>query len=378
METTTNRARSAGAGARKPGRRAEPIFLSAFFLAAMLFLTEARAAEPAASRASCSKSDYARSRRRFQELYGAGRYAEAVETLQRAKESCWGVLDAKDRGWLVSDLALANLKAGHPDICLQVLDEAPKELEPQSRVAKAIEFNRGLCSASPTQDNTAPAQVSELAVQVMPGLDISSPSEATTALTREWKSAWELREGRLPRRRARELRRCTDLDGVGRNDVQYENDPDAYSFQNKALACRVLRMITTARPSRISHVRDVLTVKKPDGVLPAALAPAISDDELGDIARAQREGRSWHDYDGTLRFEAGPQEEKWRQLSVRGNDYAGFVQWWATGDFNADGFEDVIVYRSMGPTGGTAADIAVFVLTRTRPKGVLQVLERLE
>lgn len=230
----------------------------------------------------------------------------------------------------------------------------------------------GACSAESSASGT------QLPVQVMPGLDISAPSEAATALTREWKSPWELRAGKLPGRRARELRRCTDLDGVGRNDVAYENDPDAYAFQNKALACRVLRMITTARPSRVSHVRDVLAMKKPDEVLPAALAPALSDDELRDIARAQRAGRSWRDYDGTLRFEAGPQEEKWRELSVHGNDYSGFVQWWATGDFNADGFEDVIVYRSMGPTGGSAADIAVFVLTRTQAKGVLQVLERLE
>lgn len=230
----------------------------------------------------------------------------------------------------------------------------------------------GACSAESSASGT------QLPVQVMPGLNISAPSEADTALTREWKSPWKLRAGKLPGRRARELRRCTDLDGVGRNDVAYTNDPEAYAFQNKALACRVLRMLTTARPSRVSHVRDVLAMKKPDEVLPAALAPAISDDELRDIARAQRAGRSWRDYDGTLRFEAGPQEEKWRELSVHGNDYSGFVQWWATGDFNADGVEDVIVYRSMGPTGGSAANIAVFVLTRTQAKGVLQVLERLE
>ncbi|MCY1075722.1 hypothetical protein [Archangium lansingense] len=370
METTTNQVRSA--------RAFFSALLSALSLSAMAPLGEAQAAEPPASGTPCSKSDYAKSRRRFKEHYDAGRYAEAVETLQRAKEACWGALDTKDRGWLVSDLGLAQLKAGHPDRCLQVLDEAPRELEPDSRVAKAITFNRGLCNAGPTQGTTGTPQARELPVQVMPGLDISSPTEAATALTREWSSPWELREGKLPRRRARELRRCTDLDGVGRNDVQYENDPDAYAFQNKALACRVLRMITTARPSRVSHVRDVLTMKKPDEVLPAALAPAISADELGDIARAQREGRSWRDYDGTLRFEAGPREQKWRQLSVSGDDYAGFVEWWATGDFNADGFEDVIVYRSMGPTGGTAADIAVFVLTRTRPKGVFEVLERLE
>ncbi|MFY0526719.1 hypothetical protein ACN28I_27440 [Archangium gephyra] len=52
----------------------------------------------------------------------------------------------------------------------------------------------------------------------------------------------------------------------------------------------------------------------------------------------------------------------------------GYLQWWATGDFNADGDEDVLVFRSLGATGATIADPAAFVLTRTQPRGVLQVL----
>lgn len=346
-----------------------PVFL--FVLCFGWMAPLARAAEPPASGTGCSKADYARTRQRFQEHYRASRYTEAVSTLRRAKEACWGVLDAKDRGWLVSDLGLAELRAGHPDVCLQVLDEAPKELEPQSRVAKAIAFNRGLCKESPSQGG-------ELPVQVMPTLELSSPAEAAAALSREWRHPYVLREGKLPRRRARELRRCTDLEGVGEEDVELTSDPAAYAFQRKTIECRVLRMVTRASPSRVSHVRDVLTMKMPGGVLPAALAPALFEADIERVARAGRAGKSWSELDEGLRFEAEPGTMQRRELEVRGKEDAGYLQWWATGDFNADGVEDVIVFRSMSPIGGSAADLAAFVLTRSQPVGVLEVLERLE
>ncbi|EPX57390.1 hypothetical protein D187_007144 [Cystobacter fuscus DSM 2262] len=38
----------------------------------------------------------------------------------------------------------------------------------------------------------------------------------------------------------------------------------------------------------------------------------------------------------------------------------------------------ILAFRSLGATGGIISDQAVFVLTRTRSKGVLEVLERLD
>jgi hypothetical protein len=353
------------------------ILLSFLSLAWLLPIATAHAQAPAASARPCSKADYTKTRRRFQTLYDAGEYTKAVDTLRGAKKACWEALDATTRGWLVSDLGLAALRAGQPDLCLQTLAEAPRELDPQSRVSKAIAFNRGLCSGAPAQGSPAATQGTPLPVQVMPGLQVSSPTEAAAALTREWRSPYALREGRLPERQERELRRCSDLDGVDVKDVDVTVTQDFYAFQMKAIQCRALRRVARAQPSRVSHVREVLTMKTPGEVLPAALAAAFSDEDDGRLAQAAGMGRSWRAFDKELRFEVEPNGAQLHELQVHGESDEGYLQWWATGDFNADGYEDVLVFRSLGATGGSIADLAAFVLTRTQPKGVFQVLERL-
>jgi hypothetical protein len=230
-------------------------------------------------------------------------------------------------------------------------------------------------SEAPAQGTPAATQGTSLPVQVMPGLQVSSPEEAAAALTREWRAPYVLRKGKLPVRRERELRRCTDLDGVDVNDVDVTVTHEFHAFQMKAIQCRALRRVARAQPSRVGHVRDVLTMKAPGDVLPAALAAAFSDEDAELLAQAAR--RSWRDFDKELRFEEAPNGAQQRELEVHGESDEGYLQWWATGDFNADGYEDVLVFRSLGATGGSIADLSAFVLTRTQPKGVLQVLERL-
>ncbi|HYO69029.1 MAG TPA: hypothetical protein VEU33_23410 [Archangium sp.] len=230
---------------------------------------------------------------------------------------------------------------------------------------------------APARGTPAATQAMSLPVQVMPGLQVSSPEEAAAALRREWRAPYALREGKLPARRERELRRCSDLDGVGVNDVDVTVTHEFHAFQMKLIQCHALRRVARAQPSRVSHVRDVLTMKTPGDVLPAALAAAFSDEDAERLAQAARAGRTWRDLDKELRFEVAPQDARRRELQVHGEGDEGYLQWWATGDFNADGYEDVLVFRSLGATGGSSADLAAFVLTRTQPKGVFQVLERL-
>ncbi|WP_164016708.1 hypothetical protein [Pyxidicoccus trucidator] len=326
----------------------------------------AQAAEPVAGKAGCSKPEFAKARRSAEKLYRDGRYADAVEALRRTKESCWSALDATDRGWLVSDLGLATLRAGQPEVCRQVLAEAPAELDAGSRVAKAIAHNRGLCQG----DGGFPVQV------YASGLLISSPEEAPAALTREWNYSFALRNGRHPERRDREIDRCTETDGVELRDLDVRTTVDIYPAQGQLLRCRVLKRVTQARPSRVSHVRELFSSKALGKVLPADLAPAFAPGEDEQRALAGSEGRTWSEWDRKVRFEPDPDRKG--TLRVQGDGVAGSLTLWAQGDFNGDGIEDVIVDRSMRPEGGSLVDGATFLLTRTQPGGVLTILERME
>ncbi|ATB42329.1 hypothetical protein CYFUS_007807 [Cystobacter fuscus] len=220
----------------------------------------------------------------------------------------------------------------------------------------------------------APAQATSLPVQVLPGLEmISKPEEAAAALRREWPQTYALMEGRLPQKKARELRRCTDIEGVDANDVDVVTQQETEIVQLQFLQCRVLKALTTARPSRTSQVREILKLKSPGDVLPAALAPEFGE-AAPDKAR-ERQGKSWSATEPALHFEPREGERNAFSLEVTGQDTFGLLEWWATGDFNGDGQEDVIAYRAMSPRGGSLTDIAAFVLTRSQPQGVLQILE---
>lgn len=221
----------------------------------------------------------------------------------------------------------------------------------------------------------APAPATSLPVQVLPGLEvISKPEEAAAALRREWPQPYELLEDRLPQRKARELRRCTDIEGVDVNDVDVVSQRDTEVVQLQFLQCRVMKALTTARPSRTSQVRELLTMKSPGDVLPAAMAPEFGEAQP-DKTREQQ-GKSWSATEPELHFEPRDGERNAFSLAVTGQDTFGLLEWWATGDFNGDGQEDVIAYRAMSPRGGSLTDIAGFVLTRSQPQGVLQILEQ--
>ncbi len=366
MGMLTHRTRRAAGGTREPASCSRWLRAWVLVLVGMLPFTAARAEEPSASPAQCSKPELAKSRRSAEQLYRDGRYTDAVESLRRTKESCWSVLDATDRGWLVSDLGLAALRAGQPELCRQVLDEAPAELDAQSRVAKAIAHNRGLCQG----DGGFPVQV------FFSGLLISSPTEAPEALAREWSHVLELRDGRLPQRSDREIERCTEAEGVALEDLDVTATIELQPARARLLRCRALKKVTQARPSRVSHVRDLFSTKALGNVLPADLAPTFAPGEDEERSRAGREGRTWSSVDRKVRFEADPDRKE--TLRVQGNGVSGILALWALGDFNGDGIEDAVVDRSMSPEGGSAVDMTTFLLTRTRPGGVLTVLERME
>ncbi|MFP2911745.1 hypothetical protein ACLESD_43320 [Pyxidicoccus sp. 3LFB2] len=366
MGTMTHRTRSTTGRTHEARARVRGFFPCVLLLLSAGPFASARAAEPAPAKAGCSKPEFTKVRRSAEKLYREGRYSDAVEALRRMKASCWSALDATDRGWLASDLGLAALRAGQPELCRQVLAEAPAELDAGSRVAKALAHNRGLCQG----DGGFPVQV------FSSGLHISSPEEAPEALKREWNFAFALRDGRQPQRRERDIDRCTEAEGLELGDLEVRTTVEIYPAQGQLLRCRVLKRVTQARPSRVSHVRNLFSTQALGEVLPADLAPAFAPGEDEDRARAGREGRTWSGWDSKVRFAPDPDHKG--TLRVQGDGVEGVLTLWAQGDFNGDGIEDVIVDRSMSPEGGSLVDGATFLLTRTQPGGVLTILERME
>lgn len=355
---------------RRSGPRARWRLTWVLALLWMVPFAQADAAAPPTSAASCSRPEFTKSRRNAEKLYRDGRYAEAVALLSRARESCWSALDATDKGWLVSDLGLAALRAGQPELCRQVLAEAPPELESQSRVAKAIAHNRGLCQQQEPAEKSRPVQVFYM------GLLISSPAEAPEALTREWDFYVNLWEGKFPQRRDREIDRCTKAEGPKLSDLAVTRTGDRAAVLAQLLRCSALRKVVNARPSRVSYVRDLFASPKTLGqVLPADMASEFSFNDF-EPGSPESQGLTWSELDLKVRFE--PHERDKEDVRFTGRLVHGLLSQWAFGDFNGDGIEDVIIARSASPEGGSAVDLEAFLVTRTQPGGRVKILERME
>jgi len=114
------------------------------------------AARGAAGDDACGKKDLTAARARFNALFQNKKYGEAFDELSRTKDRCWAGLGADDRARLASDLGLSAFRAGKPDVCLKVLAEAPTDLPPDSKAAKALAFNRGLCAGKPAEGGAPP------------------------------------------------------------------------------------------------------------------------------------------------------------------------------------------------------------------------------
>lgn len=335
---------------------------------------------PALARAAdtpCSKSDYVQGRRQFAELYRQGKYAEATRGLTRIKQACSAILDDTERGWLVSDLALGHAKAGQPEECRRVAGQAPPALDPESRVAKAIRFNLLHCQGQPTQAVApvpTPPPAGARPVQVLAALKEAVPGPPAEALQQAWEEPRRIRDGQLGGRTSRTIRRCTEIGNATPDDMEAGADHEYYGIVDTWLRCRALELVARGKPATQGFVRDIPTMKNPGSRLPAAMGLAVSNEEEAEMQAAERAGKSWQSFARKLRFEADPGRP---QLRVIGDDFGGYLEWWAVGDFDGDGYDDLIAYRSIGPDEGTESDPAAFLLTRKEPQGVLKLLRKL-
>jgi len=144
--------------------------------------------------------------------------------------------------------------------------------------------------------------------------------------------------------------------------------------------CYALEALRTARPARVSYLRDFVFDEGAIRFLPAMLGPRGDCEYLMVILEANRQGGRWEslpNHDPSYRV--GRVEVRDRDtLIVRGRHVDGESRWVSTieiygrGDFNGDGLDDLLVktdvdegFASWGPR--------LFLMIRTGPKETVRV-----
>ena len=140
------------------------------------------------------------------------------------------------------------------------------------------------------------------------------------------------------------------------------------------VACRVIVAIQSAKPARVDYLGPFPLDNGRLKEIPAAVVPTPSEDEEEQLAKASARGVSWKKWDrkihvtrtghGTVIIES---PDIHCLLSVEGR-----------GDFDGDGVEDLVLYRSGGGQEGSWHSTTAFILTRRSPRGRIEIVKVIE
>jgi hypothetical protein len=142
-------------------------------------------------------------------------------------------------------------------------------------------------------------------------------------------------------------------------------------FWSTAVDCLALSMLQSAQPARTSLLGDMGASADPSSVLPPELGMVDFDDEH-ERSRARAAAarcESWHTHDPGVRL-GRADSEGWQ---VRTKYWTGTVTPYGRGDFDHDGYEDLLVVRIAKANGGSYAGTVLFLLTKTNADACLRV-----
>ncbi|HUB86262.1 MAG TPA: PH domain-containing protein [Verrucomicrobiae bacterium] len=124
-----------------------------------------------------------------------------------------------------------------------------------------------------------------------------------------------------------------------------------------------------AIPARQSFVRDLHPGKDFVRLLPLDIAPMLGE-ESNDAGNAIKQHKSWMDFYPQTRIT----EKTGTDMSLQMGRYEMSLTILAYGDFNHDGFDDMLVWYQQRVTDGTFYYSGLAVLTRTNATDCLHTL----
>lgn len=174
-----------------------------------------------------------------------------------------------------------------------------------------------------------------------------------------------------------ELSSCDSLLALALREPNPQLDPgkelEIQGFWSMAVECLALRLANDARPAQRSRIADALTVKDPSRLLPPLLGMADFYDERKRVEAAAARCESWKAYDKSVRLtKKGPE-----RFTIRADVWSGELVWYGRGDFDADGYEDLLVRRNGGAEGGSFGASALFLLSQTDQDDCIRVVREL-
>jgi len=223
---------------------------------------------------------------------------------------------------------------------------------------------------------------SDLDVTFLPGARVSTMKQLEDSLTQTWSPAWKdkftIRPADGPRKWIK-VKSCADIKGIDVKEADTRPATDWDFLVGRADWCRALEAIKGAKPAKRSFLAEALAARDPAQFLPASVVDDINGE--AQVAGPEkpksnpaRSAISWAQSDHGLKL---AEDQTKDCIRLEGSGYLATVVYYATGDFNGDGIEDVLLQVTMRTFDASQGEGRYFVMTRTKPNGVLTVVEKL-
>ena len=235
---------------------------------------------------------------------------------------------------------------------------------------------------APAATETKAKSNSDLDIRFLPGARVSTMKQLEDSLTQSWSPAWKdkftIRPADGPRKWIK-VKSCADIKGIDVKEADTRPATDWDFLIVRADWCQALDVIKRAKPSKRSYVAEVLAAKNPAEFLPASVVDGIGGEaqatgQENQKASSARPAISWAQSDRGLKL---AEDQTKDCIRLEGTKYVATVVYYDTGDFNGDGIEDVLLQVSTRAIDASQGEGRYFIMTRTKPSGVLTVVEKL-
>jgi hypothetical protein len=203
-------------------------------------------------------------------------------------------------------------------------------------------------------------------------LPSATPSAIDSALTGPLPDEFEVRfEGRRDDRRT--IRTCTDFLAIVDKPFDTDNERDWQLIWAQGLRCVALNWLKSAQPAKISLIDNFHLDRRAAESLPPQLALPVAREEVERARKAAAACQSIKILEPSTKTKVRSKT----RITFEGQGWEAEVIEYARGDFDGDGFEDLLLRRDGGLKGGSYHRTNVFILTRTPKDKCLRVVREM-
>lgn len=207
-----------------------------------------------------------------------------------------------------------------------------------------------------------------------PSLELDSLDKIDERLQRKlWLDGGEIKVSKGGYRTGKKkiIDTCASAIELSKKGYQGLNNPSHKVLLFQLAKCRAIEMLKRARPAEKSYVRDFVLNRDALDYLPAMVSIAPSCGGVCWQYAANGRRIPWSKVETFLNIDAKSQ----REMIVETEGWRDWIEILARGDFNGDGFEDLLLKNTNGATQGTYGATDIFLLSREAPYSVFRVLD---